>query len=289
MKRYVRLYDFQVAPQPNGIAFGTQHVLFGGGNGIECYTIMGAHKWGPQDEHGPTTAIALAPQGTYLFSARQDGSLHVRTMIGGKVIETIRETGGSSPLQRLLSDRMLIGGDVDGRILKWEATVTGEPLIEQLNMHAPIIGIVGGPKGKGYACASRRRIVYVSSTGRPRNFATHDDITCIALGIHPTSGEILTLVGQGQQVSIYDMDGKSAMDAHGLTERVTALATHPDGDSIVTGLQDGRIMCRDLSVRLEYEEHTIDNTPITDLVFNKDGFLCAVSANGVVTIFNERV
>ncbi|MBI5793801.1 WD40 repeat domain-containing protein [Candidatus Uhrbacteria bacterium] len=288
---YTNRNEFKLNRRVHSVAFGAQSVVFGFKVGVECWTHEGVERWGKHSQECPTTAIVFSPEESYVICADAKGVLTAYSIEKSGIYSILKSNGKGHAVQALL---MTTGGGKlmgvgSGNILEWVAPFNNEPVIKPCHDTVPMVAIVTGPKGKGFGCASKRRIGYWLNTPGHIVAGTdvRHDITGFGLCADPEqSTGVLMVAAQGNLIEVYDMYGKKA---HAFTcdAPVTSLAAHPHGEWFATGHENGAVTfwhpVRGRTCELSNMGSCVDH-----LAFNSGRQLCAVSSQGVVAIFGKE-
>ncbi len=282
---YTNRNEWKLDRRVHCLAFGNHNIVFGFEVGVECRTHKGDELWGKH--HWPATAIVLAPAETYVICADANGILHSLTT--GKDSTVLNNKTQGRALQTLLlmpGGTKLMGGDRSGRLLGWTAPFANEPVIEQFDDGMPIVAIVSGPHGKGYGCASKRKIAYNIGGPRLQTFNVHDDITAFGLCAEERPDGIQILAAQGNLIEVYDVRGNQAR-TFACDSPVTSLVVHPHGEFFATGEENGRVQLWHPVKGRTCELYNMGSR-VDHVAFNTGRQLCAISSRGVVAIFGKE-
>ncbi|MEH1168877.1 NB-ARC domain-containing protein [Micromonospora sp. CPCC 205539] len=252
-----------------------------------------ANRWPPPDlphpalqriligHAGPVRALVVAPDGTWLASASDDGTARIWDPVTGNVRHTLTGHAGMVTTLVVAPDGTWLGSTSgDGTVRIWDPT-TGDVRHTLTGRDSRIIALVVAPDGLWLASTSDFGPVQIwdPRTGTARHTLTAHTSWITALLAAP-DGSWLASASDDGTVRIWDPttgNVRHTLTAH--TGGVTALAVAPDGTWLASTSNDKTVRIWDPTTGNVRHTLTAHTRGVTALAVAPDGTWLASTSN----------
>ena len=207
---------------------------------------------------GPVTAVAIAPDGSWLATTSSDGTLRIWDAATGQPRATL--TGHENPVTAVAiapDGSWLATTSSDGTLRIWDAA-TGQPRATLTGHENPVTAVAIAPDGSWLATGSDYGTVQIwdAATRQHRATLTGHVGVVAAVAIAP-DGSWLATGGSDRTVRIWDAATRQhratltsrADQVTAVAAEVAAVAIAPDGSWLATGGSDGAVRIWDAATR----------------------------------------
>ncbi|MBX9582655.1 MAG: WD40 repeat domain-containing protein, partial [Gemmataceae bacterium] len=231
---------------------------------------------------GPCPGVALAPDGSGLFTGGSDGRVRLFGVpgpdgaagppVGGVVREFAGHDGGVTDLALTPDGKFLVTAGADKTVRVWDVK-TAAPVRSFQGHLGKVLGLAVRPDGRQVASAGADGAV------RLWDLSPTDDHRVLADAAGPVwaaavspDGKRAAAAGADKVIRVYDPEtGKLEATLAGHTAAVTALAFLPDGNRLVSAGGDKTVRVWDVAEKKQLKELTGHELPVLAVAVGPDG------------------
>ncbi len=240
---------------------------------------------------GRVSALAISPDGAWVASADEDGTLWVWEASKGLLLNTFSSGADRISVLAISPDgRKLAAADGDGKTWIWDIRTWRE--IARLDLEGSVLALAINPHAWELAWTGRDGIVRIRGVPKryPQRALTGLKGPVLALAISP-DGRRLAAGGGDGTVSVWEMSTGSVKAT--FTQQagpVLALAISPDGRRLAAGGGDGTVSVWEMSTGSVKATFTQQAGPVLALAISPDGAkLASADADGMLRISVSQV
>ncbi len=236
---------------------------------------------------GPVRAVAIAPDGTWLASGSDEGSVRIWDPVTGELRGTLAGRAGMT-LAIAPDGTWLASADDDGSVRIWDAA-SGEPRATLAGHAGRVTAVAIAPDGTWLASAGDDGSVQVwdAASGEPRATLAGHAGRVTAVAIAP-DGTWLASAGDDGSVQVWDAaSGEPRATLAGHAGRVTAVAIAPDGTWLASAGDDGSVQVWDAASGEPRATLAGHAGPVTAVAIAPDGtWLASAGGDGSVRVWD---
>jgi WD40 repeat protein len=236
--------------------------------------------------------VAFSPDGRWLASGDQKGTIKLWNAASGKEVRTLRgHTGWVFSLGFRRDGQRLASASADGTVRLWDPVRGAELFTLAHESRQAVHSVTFSPDGRLLASASDDRTVKVWDAVAGQELRTLGAHTSWVYSVaFSPDGQRLASASEDQTTKVWDVSrGKVVCDIPPVTMQVTSVAFHPDGRRLVTGSSYGSIKVWDAESGQELLTLQGHTAQVWSLAFSPDGYrLVSASQDDTVRVWDAR-
>lgn len=237
------------------------------------------------DDISSVWSLAFSPDGRSLVSAHGDGSIQVRDLNERR--RTVGFDGHGSHVLVVTTSpdgKRTASAGKDGAVILWNAETEQKETV-LFGHETRIVNLAFAPDGMWLASFDQDGVLIrwnLANNAPQWKVKAHSGSECLAIS---PDGKQLVVTNETKLI-LFETENWRAIAQQDVNSNFTRISFSPDGQSVVTGSEDGRLIWWDattLQKRIEVKEHSV---AISAAVFSPDGKTLASADKDQIAIWD---